>query len=172
MDSQDRNLTNSAIHGGKPLKSYIKTTLGKVYVTVWDSFEGGAVGVILEGDPRKEIEGCIVDIWSEEEDFYFKNKNRRHLQTGDVITYNRKYETVEKTIEESSDEELIDILNSKFFTIQSALNSTSSVALLFRMKNLASDIEKSDKIMKTIEARISEVQAEEFKPIKTRVVEL
>lgn len=172
MENSDRNMANSAIHGGKPLTSYVKTILGKVYVTVWDSFENQPVGMILEGDPRKGDESCIVDIWSKEEDFYFKSKNKRHLQTGDVISYERKQEERERTVEEYSDEELSAIVNSKFFTLQNVLNNTESIAVLFRIKGLAQEMEKSDKLIKAIEARISEVQANEFKPIKTVTTEL
>jgi len=165
MNNEDRNLNSTALHGGTPLKSYIKTILGKVYVTVWDSFENTPVGTILEGDPRQGDESCIVDIWSEEEDFFFRKKNNLHLQTGDVIVYARSNKEPDRTIEQYSDEELKVIINSKFFTLQNALNNTNSTAVLFRLKNLAQELEKSDKLIKVIEARIAEVQAEEFKPL-------
>lgn len=165
METQDRNLTSGAIRGGTPLRSYIKTILGKVYVFVWDSFENLRTGIILEGDPRKKDEGSIVDVWTEEEDFFFRGKNKRLLEVGQIIPYIRKEEPKERTIEEYSDEELTTIVNSKFFTLQNVLNNTSSIAVLFRIKNLAQDLEKSSKLIKAIEARISEVQAEEFKPI-------
>jgi hypothetical protein len=165
MENQDRNLASGALHGGLPLKSYIKTILGKVYITVWDSFENVPVGMLLEGDPRRGDETSIIDIWSEEEDFFFKNKNKVHLTQGNVIVYQRKNEVKERTVEEYSDEELKTIINSKFFTLQNVLNNTESVAVLFRIKNLAQEMEKSDKLVKAIEARISEVQAEEFKPL-------
>lgn len=173
MENQDRNIASGAIHGGSPFKSYIKTILGKVYVSVWDSFENKPEGWILEGDPRKVDDGCIVDVWTPEEDFYFRNKNKRHLQTGDVIVYERKAVEKERTVEEYSDAELTEIVNSKFFTLQNVLNNTDSVAVLFRIKNLAQDLEKSEKLLKAIEARISEVQAEEFKPLpKSTITEL
>lgn len=34
----ERNRLFSAMNGGTPYKSYRKTTLGKVYVSLWDSF--------------------------------------------------------------------------------------------------------------------------------------
>ncbi len=173
MESQDRNLISSALRGGTPLKSYIKTILGKVYVTVWDSFENKPVGMLLEGDPRRAEESCIIDIWTPEEDYFFKNKNKTHLQTGDVIVYSRKQEEKERTVEEYSDDELKEVISSKFFTFQNVLNNTESIAVLFRIKNLAQEMEKSDKLIKVIDARISEVQAEEFKPLpKSITVEI
>lgn len=172
MDAQDKNLTNSALRGGKPYKTYIKTILGKVYITIWDSFENMPVGLLLEGDPRNQDETCMIDVWSEDEDFYFKSKNKRHLQTGDIRVYVRKTEEKDRTIEEFSDDELCELINSKFFTFQNVLNGTNSVAVLFRIKTLAQDLEKSDKIMKAIEARLSEVQTSEFKNTNQKVVEL
>ena len=173
MDNIDRSVASGKIHGGTPLKSYIKTILGRVDVSVWDTFERIPVGLILSGDPRKQDEGCIIDIWSEEEDFFFTNKNKRHLQTGTIINFVRNTAPRERSVEEYSDEELKVIINSKFFTLQNVLNNTESIAVLFRIKNLAQELEKSDKLVKAIEARISEVQAEEFKPLpKQMVVEL
>lgn len=171
METQDRNIVSSAMHGGKPYKSYIKTILGKVFVTVLSEIDGQPEGVILEGDPRRLDDSSIVDVWSVEEDYYFTKKNKRHLTTGALKPYVRKEEEKEKTIEQFSDEELVDIINSKFFTLQSALNSTNSIATLYRIQNLAQELEKSDKIMKAIEARISEIQAEEFKPFPASPVE-
>ena len=165
MNTQDRNLANSAMHGGTPLKSYIKTTLGKVHVVVWDSFVNQAVEMLLEGDPRKPDESCIIDVWSQEEDYFFKSKNSSHLKTGNVIIYSRSTEEKPRTIEEYSDDELKAIVNSKFFTLQNVLNNTESIAVLFRIKTLAQELEKSDKLIKAIDARISEVQAQEFKPL-------
>jgi len=164
MDNQDRNIVSGAINGGAPLRSYIKTILGKVFITLWDSFEKQPVGVLLEGDPRKKAETSIVDIWSEEEDFFFHKKNTRHFETGDIIAYVRASDEKERTIEEFSDDELTSIINSKFFALQSTLNSTKSIAVLFRIKTLAQELEKSERLMKAIDSRISEVQAEEFKP--------
>jgi hypothetical protein len=165
METQDRNLVNSALHGGNPVRSYIKTVPSRVYVTLWNTFENIPQGIILEGNPRAADETSIVDVWSADEDYYFKNKNKKHFETGVLIPYTRTTEARERTVEEYSDAELTTIINSKFFTLQNVLNSTSAVATLFRIKNLAMEAEKSDKIIKAIEARISEVQAEEYKPL-------
>ena len=166
MNNAERNLVSSALHSGKPLKSYIKKILAKVYVTVWNSFENVPEGILLYGDPKKQEDTAIVDIWSPEEDYYFKLKNKNHLQTGTIIEFVRKDEEPVKTVEAYSDEELEALLNEKFkkfFSLQNLLNETNSVALLFRIKNMAQDQERSDKIIKAIEARIAEVQQSEYK---------
>lgn len=172
MEHQDRNIVSSALHGGKPLKSYIKTILGKVYVTVWNSFENMPEGLILYGDPRKSEDTCVIDVWNHDEDYYFRTKNKRHLQAGNLISYERKEETSEKSAEEFSDAELEKLLEDKFkkfFSLQSLLNETDSIALLFRIKRIAEEQERSDKVIKAVEARIAELQAGEYKGIPSVV---
>lgn len=173
MDAQDRNQLFSAMHGGKPLKSYIKTILGKTFVQVWDSFIGQPSGLLLYGDPRKRDETSILDIWSEQEDVFFRRMNRVDLEKGILIEFKRE-ENIEpeNRLETSSDEELRTLINSKFFTIQHALNATDSIALLFRLKSLSEEMEKSDKIIRAIDARISEIQAKEFEPKEMPITEL
>src|SRR3990172_8785365 len=111
MNNEDRNLASGAMHSGVPYASYEKTILGKMFVSVWDSFENRAEGIILHGDPRKREETSIVHTWSQEEDYYFRNKNKRLLETGQIIPHTRKEEAVEHTIEQYSDEELTTIIN-------------------------------------------------------------
>lgn len=169
MDNKDTSIFRTGMAGGQPFKSYIKTILGKVYVTVWNPFENVPEGIILQGDPRKQDESCIIDVFTEQEDYFFRSKNKLHLQTGDVIVYVRKEEVKERTPEEFSDEELKDILSKPFFSIQKLVNDTNSVALLFRIKNLAQEMEKSEKVIQTIEARLAEVQSAEFKGFPSSV---
>lgn len=172
MDSKDRNQLFSAMHEGKPLKSYIKTILGREFVHVWDSMTNQPIGVILEGDPRKQDESCIWDVWSEQEDVFFRRMNSKDFASGILIEYKRSTEEPKRTIEASTDDELRALVNSPFLKLQHAMNSTESIALLFRIKNLAEEADKSEKIMRAIEARISEVQAKEYQTPEPTITEL
>jgi len=168
METQDRNLVGQTLRGGTPMKSYKKTILGKVFVTAWNSFESTPEGLILQGNPDTNDDGCIIDIWSVDEDYYFRSKNKEHLQTGVVVEYVRKTVESEKTVEQFTDEELESLLEDKFkkfFALQTLLNSVKSVPVLFRIKRIAENNEKSSKVVAAIEARISELQKEEFKPL-------
>jgi hypothetical protein len=149
---------------GEPIKSYTKTILGKIYVMVLDRFSGQPVGILLSGDPRKQDDGSIVEIFSEVEDIYFRKANKRHFEVGNIIPFTKKVEPKERTIEEYSDEELTVLVNQKFLALQHTLNKTVSVAVLFRMLNLAEANDKSEKIISAIKARISEVQMQEVTP--------
>jgi len=148
-----------AMQSGTPHKSFIKTILGKVYMNILNPFDGKPTGILLSGDPTMKQETCILDVWSEKEYSYVKTMNKIHFETGTVIDFARPTEQVkEKTVEEYSDEELEVVINSKFLALQSILNKTESTPVLFRMVSLAKKMEKSEKIVGAIEARLSEVQ--------------
>lgn len=164
MDNTTTQAIFSAMNTGKPLKSYIKTILGKVYVTVWDTMVNQPVGLLLSGDPRKHEDSTIIDLWSEQELVFFKRMNQRHLQEGTVIEYvSKAEEEKELPLEACSDEELEKIIKSPFLKLQNILNKTQSLPFVFRIKNMATDLDVSEKIIRAIEARIAELQALEFK---------
>lgn len=126
-------------------------------------FQNQPDGSLLTGDPRNNEEGCIVDIWNDQEDVYFKRMNASLLSKGLILPYQRKEETEHvKTVEESTDEELLELVNSKFFTFQSKLNSINTIPVLFRILEVARQAEKSEKIIKLVEARLAEVQGNEY----------
>lgn len=156
-----KNELGLATNDGKPLKSYIKTELGKVHVIAWDTYLDTPVGLLLEGNPRNREESCIIDMWSEREDSFFKKMNRSHFERGTIIPFERKEEAREKTVEESTDDELKEVLSKPFLALQSLLNKTESVALVFRLLNLAQEMEKSAAVIKAIESRLSELQSME-----------
>jgi hypothetical protein len=151
----------SAMSGGKAYKTYKKTILGRLYVTALNMLTGTPTpeGVILEGDPRKNEPRTLFDVFSEQEDYFFKKMNKRHFDEGRLIEFSRKEEKPrERTIEEFSDEELRTLINKPFLALQNTLNKTTSVATLFRIESLARDLDKSEKVMKSIQSRLAEVQ--------------
>jgi hypothetical protein len=157
---------------GEPYKQYVKTVPAKVFVSAWDSFAQKPTGIILEGDPRKPDESAVVMVFSQEEDVYLKRYNKRHFETGTLIEYvpDENAEKV-RAVEESSDDELREILNKPFFSLQKLLQSTTSIPLLFRVKALASELDKSEKFMKAIEARLSELQMGEIGELPVSIEE-
>lgn len=144
---------------GEPYKTYRKTILGQVYVTVLDPFSGEPVGQILRGDPKKNEEGCIIDMWSEREDVFFKRMNRRQFELGNLIVYKRPLEEPPKSVNEFTDEELSALLDTRYFLkLQAALNKMTSIAPVSRLLQIAEDREKSEKFVNAIKARMSELQ--------------
>jgi len=142
----------------KPFKTYRKTILGRVSVNYIEPFSGKPSGIILMGNPKTD-EGARIDTWTEVDDSFFRKMNKRQFEVGNILEMERVEEVKERTIESFSDEELTKIINSKYFTLEATLNKITSVAVLFRMVELAKELEKSDKIMKAFESKISELQA-------------
>lgn len=173
MSSQVSNEVFSAMVGGKPIKTYIKTILGRVYVTALNMLTGNPTpeGLILDGDPRKKETGTMFDVFSEQEDYFFRKMNKRHFDEGVLIEYTRTETPRERTIEEFSDEELKTLINKPFLALQNTLNKTKSVATLFRIESLARDLEKSEKVMKAIQSRLSEVQENSIPEMSNRIEE-
>lgn len=155
----------SAMVSGKPFKSYKKVVLGKVAIKLWDSLTNEPKEEIFVGDPRSG-DDAVIDVWSEKEQVYFERMNRKHFELGNLIEFKRPEveEVKERTFEQYTDEEIKEVVNSRFLSLQSTLNKIESVAVLFRLKTAAEELEKSDKITKAIEARISELQAGEYLP--------
>jgi hypothetical protein len=148
----------SAMQIGNPFKSYRKTILGKVFVDVWDNFNNKPKTIRLHGKP----ETAIVDVWSEKEDVFFKNMNKKNFENGLIISVDRAKLPPQPEVKPYSDEDLDEVLKSKFYKLRSILNSISDAITLTRLLKVAEDNEASEKIMKSIEARLSEVQTAEF----------
>ena len=142
----------------KPFKTYRKTVLGRVSVNYIEPFSGQPAGIILTGLPKTD-ESARIDTWTEVDDGFFRKMNKRHFEVGNLLEIVRVEEVKERTIESFTDEELTKIINSKYFTLEATLNKTESLPVLFRMVELAKELEKSEKIMKAFESRISELQA-------------
>ena len=162
MDSLDANVLNAIRQGGKPIRSYKKTMLGKVFIHIWNSFMDTPEGIILTG--RQDSETAIYDIWNDRELAYFEAKNRRLVETGNIVVHVRPDVEVvtEKPIEEYSDEQLIGILKQKFFALRSLLDNVESVTVLYRLMSLAEAIGKPSKTVDAIKARLAQVQNDEL----------
>jgi len=161
MQGQLDSNVYSLMQTGTPYKSYIKTVVSKVYVTVINPFSREPEGRILEGIPHKD-ESCIVDIWNEMEDVFFKRMNKRHFETGILSEYKRSNVPQAKSPNEITDDEIVELLNSKFLSLQSKINKMTSVAPIFRFINKAKELEKSQRIINFLEGKLAELQALEY----------
>lgn len=148
----------SAMQTGQPYKSYKKTILGKLSVTVLNPFNNEVNVVLLEGDSNNP--DSVLDVWTEKEDAFFKRMNRRSLETGRIIPFVRKEEVEsEPKVEQMSDEEIAALIKKPFLSLQTILNKTESEAFVFRILTAAREAEKSEKFISAIEARLGEIQS-------------
>lgn len=148
----------SAMQTGKPYAKYKKTILGKVYLEVLNPFSGNPEGLILHGNPIKNQEGCFVEVWSEREDVFLKRRNSKHFKEGTLQVWKPQNTKKQKLLSDWSDEDVVNLVNSPFLKLQSELNKTTSESFALRILTTAQQLEKSEKIIRAIEARISEIQ--------------
>jgi len=159
----------SAKQTGTPYRSYRKTILGKVYVTVLNPFSNQPEGLLLEGDAADQK--SEIDMWSERDDVFFRRMNKVHFDEGAIIEFKRDTSVVpERTIEAFSDEELKAVINQKYLALLATLNKTDKEAVLYRMLKVAQELDKSEKIIKIIESRLAEVQEMNLPQLTNEVV--
>jgi hypothetical protein len=154
----------SAMQEGKPYKRYIKTVLGKVFVTILNPFSGKPEGVILAGRPQdeKSRDEIVVNVWTAKEDVFFKRMNKAHFQSGNIRELAEEVQVVEKASpNEISEDEIFDLLNKPFLALKNKLERFTSVAPVFRVLAKAEELEKSEKILEAIRARVAELEVQE-----------
>ena len=166
MNDDINSKVYAAMQTGKPYKTYKKTILGKASVKILNPFSQKPEEVILQGNPKKNEEGCFVDVWSEMEDVFLKRSNVSHIKRGVLIPFDRESTKLEPDVNKYNvltDEELYDLLSNPFFKLQNALNKMTSPAPVYRLLSLAEEEEKSVKIVNAIKGRLAEIQEQEFK---------
>jgi hypothetical protein len=91
--------------------------------------------------------------------------NERHMREGILIPFDRDKTPVEEEVNKYNvltDDELYGLLNSPFFKLRNALNKMTSQAPVLRLITMAEQEEKSEKILKEIRGRLSELQELEY----------
>jgi len=159
VDTFERELY-AAMSEGKPLKRYIKTILGKVYVTTLNPFDGKPQAIELYGEPKPRNSRAIVEVWTSKEDVFFQRINAEHFKAGNLRRLEEK-ETVKdvgKSPNEISDDEIEEILNKPFLALKNRLNKFTAPAPVYRFLLKAEEMEKSEKIVNSIKARMAELE--------------
>ena len=149
-----------AMQEGKPIRRYIKTILGVVWVTALSPFDGKPQPVALKGQPTQDNPNAIVKIWSTKEELFFKEMNREHFNAGNLreIPADVEIPKPEKSPNEITDEEIKEILNKPFLALKNKLNKFTAPAPVDRFLAMAEEMDKSEKIADAIKARLSELQ--------------
>ena len=155
----------SQMQTGQPLKSYKKTILGKVNCIVLNPFNNEVEGIILYGDPNKNEPSTMVDVWNEMQDVFFRRKNRVHLETGVLMPFVKPADLSEfkpEPFADATDEQIAEVLGSRYLALLASVNKCTTEAVLNRFLQKARQLEKSEKIINVIQARLSEVQSGEL----------
>jgi len=130
--------------------------------------------VILEGNPGKadEIETQIIELWTTKSKLFFERMNKKHIAAGRLNLVKREsLPEIQPSPNIISDEEIDTLLNSKFLALKARLNKFTDSAPVFRLVNRARELDKSEKIVKHIEEKISQLQLKRYEVAETAEVE-
>ena len=155
----------SAMQDGEPLAVYKKSILGKVHVITLNPFTDEAEGVILQGNPGKvdELDTQIIELWTTKSKLFFERMNKKHIDAGRLILIKKdKLPEVPKSPNIITDEEIEELLNTKFLALKARLDKFTDSAPVFRILNKARELDKSEKIVKHIEERLSQLQLSKY----------
>jgi hypothetical protein len=145
----------NALQEGEPVSQFRKTVVSQVCVKRINAFTGLVEEIILSGDGKNSI----VSLWTPAEDKFFKEMNDLHLRNGTLVPYTPPVVEPEKMLEDASDEEITEMVNSRFLKLsKSVLNQTTSEEFVNKLLMKAKELEKSDKIIAAIETRLAEIQ--------------
>lgn len=156
--AQDRDIY-SAMQENEPLARYNKTILGKVHVIALNPFTEEPEGIILEGTDHKT---ATVGLWSLKQVAFFERMNDKHIQAGRLTKVEGLLPEAPPSPNIISDEEIEKLLNSKFLALKNRLIKFTDVAPVFRVLNKARELDKSEKIIKHIEEKISQLQLADY----------
>lgn len=155
----------SAMQDGEPLAVYKKGIMGKVHVVTLNPFTEEAEGIILEGNPgkAKELETQIIELWTTKSKLFFERMNKKHIAAGRLnLVKKESLPKIPPSPNVISDEEIDKLLNSKFLALRARLDKFTDSAPVFRLVNRARELDKSEKIVKHIEEKISQLQLKRY----------
>lgn len=147
----------SAMQTGEPLKRYQKTILAKVHLLILDPFSDKPAEIILEGSPGSE--NSYVEVWSEKADLFLNRMNRKHFQDGRLAVMEKPVQDT-VSINQLTDDEVEEILSSRFMVLKNRLDKFTSTAPVYRLLNRARERDMSEKIIRHIEEKLAEFDLE------------
>lgn len=154
----------SKMQVGTPIAVYKKMTLGKVEVSVINPFSGNPQNVLLVGNPNKNHPKCFIEVWSQKEEVYFDRQNANLFKGGyleklaEPVKPKRR-DLKEKDYSKISREYIEELVTAPFMKFKKELNEIDAAAVLYRVKDIAEELERPEKTMNHIRARIVEVQS-------------
>lgn len=154
----DYDLFAAMQEGRPPLARYRKTIVGKVHVTAINPFSEQPEGVILEGDGDKSY----IELYDTKHLVFFERMNKPHIDAGRLAKMEKEPVPEPPSPNQLTDGEIDKLLNDKFMTLKSKLNTFTETAPILRILNRARELEKSEKIIKHLEERLAELELEAY----------
>jgi len=144
--------------GKEPLARYRKTIVGKVHVVALNPFSEEPEGVLLEGNGDKSY----IELWDTKQLVFFERMNKSHLDAGRIVKMEKLPEPPPPSPNILTDDEIDKLLEGKFLTLRKRLDAFTDTAPILRLLNRARELEKSEKIIKHLEERISQIELEKY----------
>lgn len=157
----------AAMQDGEPLKRYVKSIVGKVHIVILNPFSEEPEGVILAGNPghQDDLPKMTVELWTSKQVVFFEKMNKKHLDAGRLVIMD-KAAVLPPSPNVLTEEEMDTILGSKFLVLKNRLPKFTDTAPVFRLLNRARELDVSEKYIKHIEERLTELQLGEYLPDK------
>lgn len=149
-----------AIEENKPVAQYRKATIGKILVKLVDPLTGEEIQKVIEGEPA--VNKCLIPVWSNFEDTYFRRNNEYHFQMGNIIKNDISTIPEAPTVNDISDEEIKSALSDKFFTVKNILDKLTSPTPVHRMLAMAEEMNRPVGTVNAIKAKLAKLQSEEY----------
>ena len=162
LPAKDTGVTDFAqMQTGEPYSVFRKKIPAKLNVKVIDPFTERPVNILLKGMNNER--SSYVELWNEREYVYFLRANRIHLDNGDLIEHKGQIEEpFEKSFNNLSDDEMRELISSKFFTLKSAVDQMTTEAPLIRLVELGEIANKPEKTMLFLRSKLSIIQSGEL----------
>jgi len=154
----DYDIFSAMQEGQEPLVRYKKTIVGKVHVVALNPFSETPEGVILEGDGRDSY----IELWNPKQIIFFERMNQKHLEAGRIVKMEKPPVPEPPSPNQLSEKEIDELLNGKWLTLKSKLEKFTDTAPVLRILNRARELEKSERIIKNLEERISQIELEKY----------
>jgi hypothetical protein len=144
-----------------PDSRWMKVQLAKISIKVLDPMTGSPVEEIIEGDPNKNKDRCIVDCWTPLETAFFQRNNRYHILNGNIVPFNKPIET-QNSANTITDEEIVETLEKKFMAVKNLLSKLDSPVAVSRVLQHATEMNKPVATINAIKARLADLQQSEY----------
>jgi hypothetical protein len=154
----DYDIFSAMQEGQEPLARYTKTIVGKVHVLALNPFSDAPEGVILEGNAKDSY----IELWDNKQLVFFEKMNRPHIAAGRIVKMEKPPVPPPPSPNQLSDKEVDELLKGPYMTLKHKLEKFTEVAPVLRILNRARELEKSEKIIKHLEERISQIELEKY----------
>jgi hypothetical protein len=158
----DYDLFSAMQEGSEPLARYKKTILGKVHVLALNPFSDAPEGVILEGDGKDSY----IELWTSKQLVFFEKMNggkpNSHIQAGRIVKMEKAPVPPPPSPNQLTESDIDKLLKGPYLTLKHKLEDFTDTAPVLRILNRARELEKSEKIIKHLEEKISQIELEKY----------